>query len=136
MASRDPVMDYLRQFPNSYYNPAGDVIDIPDAFRSFKGIDEINFSFPPGFPSNRYKVAVEALDVATSSPWRVISHLRERVKLPMVQLGPYAKLAVLPDTEALPSFYGTVHRGGSYSVPPVMKPGQYLLKDHSMLGPS
>lgn len=128
-------MNYLRQFGNSYYNPGGDTIDTPPEFRLFRGLDELHFNIPCGFPAERYEIAVETLDTA-STPWKKFSRLRAKVNLPAVHLGPYAKLAVLPDSPMLPAFYGIVHRGGKYSIPSVSAPGRYMLEDNSMMSVS
>jgi len=82
------------------------------------GEDFVNFIWFGNIDPSRYTIVVEALDTAGPT-YRSISKLQKQVELPLVQYGWDAKIGVIPDSPALPSFESKLSRGCTYLLPDV-----------------
>lgn len=99
--------------------------------------DFLTVLMPDRFPASRYQVVVETL-MKTDGPhpyWRSIGRLNSwgvkndavKLEIPHVHFSPYAKIAILPDSDSLPAFYGQLVRGGTYHIPKVPSNGSYQM---------
>jgi hypothetical protein len=79
--------------------------------------DFIFFDIPDSIDPFSYHVAIESMNTRGPSPYRIISGIQQQVRLPHVYFSPDAKVVVLPRTEGLPVFFGTLKRGSTYSIP-------------------
>jgi hypothetical protein len=80
--------------------------------------DFVFFYWKANIDPSRYTVVVESLDIAGTT-FRSIGPLKEQMKLPFVQFGPYAKIGVIPDSQMLPNFSAILARGATYLIPNV-----------------
>ncbi len=101
------------------------------------GQDFIHFNWPNcGFDPSRYTIVIESLDNAGDMPFRSISKLRKSVEIPLVQLGQYGRVGVVPDTDKLPLFESVLIRGSTYVIPDVRGNGRYQMVRHGMYRPN
>ena len=105
--------------------------------------DFIFFNIPDSIDPFSYHVAIESMNTRGPSPYRIISKVQQRIRLPHVYFSPDAKIVVLPITEGLPVFFGTLKRGGTYMIPkdiftsgifPLIKTGSIPVKSWADMG--
>lgn len=127
----------------SRYSSAERQLDIPASLPNFfhlpkslpgvlTAIDFVHFQWPRTLDASKYQVVVEVLDTSENNPYHSISTLTDEVFVPFVQFPWNAKIGVLPNTTALPSFVSTLSRGATYIIPDTR--GQSGVHDMKMLG--
>ena len=101
------------------------------------GDDYVVFKWPCNFPASRYTVVIQSLDTA-GPPFRSIGNLDYQVLLPFVQLGYGSdiKIALLPDTTGLPSFWAKLIRGSTYTIPEIKGNGVFMMERSGMDRPN
>ncbi len=120
--NRDRQLDTLYSSSHFYDVP-------PDIRGRIMADDFVFFNIPKGMPKNSYQVVVEGLNTA-SDTYRSTGTLAETVRLPFVHLPSIGtgKIGVIPNNPNLPSFWGQLVRGNTYSIPDVKGNGSYAMK--------
>jgi hypothetical protein len=79
--------------------------------------DLVSFIWPLNFPYENYSVVIES-SITSGARFRNIGKLKKVMDLPHVKFdNTGAKIGILPDTPALPSFQTILYRGATYEIP-------------------